>query len=248
MGQLALNSDIIPVARDREPSLLEAIIQATQNPAIDVGKLNALFDFKLRIEQRDAEIAFNQALGELLPKLPRIVKDKSIDLGRGRPIPFGSYEQVMKYVNPLLKAHGFTASFTSEDADHSVVIIMTFRHIAGHSEKSKMRLAPDKGPGRNENQAVGSSRSYAKRYLICDFLNIVFIGEDKNGSSGDGVTQCITHEQINQILDMLIACGLEGERARSFLDFMGVKRIEEITREDYSKAIEGLKKKRGQAK
>jgi ERF superfamily protein len=244
-GQLALNPDVIPVP-DEQPSLLAVIIQATKDPSIDVQKLNALFDFKLRIEQRDAEIAFNQALADLLPRLPRIVKDKEIKLGAGKgTIPFASYEQVMRIVGPLLHNAGFTESFTSEDTDSGVLMTLTVRHRAGHAVTSKLRLPPDAGPGRNNNQAIGSARSYAKRYLICDFLNIVFVGEDMDGA---GVTQCITHEQINQILDMLLHCGLGGPKAKPFLEFMGVQKVEEIVREDYPKAMEALKKKRGQPK
>jgi hypothetical protein len=44
-----------------------------------------------------------------------------------------------------------------------------------------MVLQLDTGPGRNQNQAMGSTLSYGKRYTAEMLLNIVREGEDTDG-------------------------------------------------------------------
>ncbi|WP_371924668.1 ERF family protein [Pseudomonas sp. R5(2019)] len=45
-------------------------------------------------------------------------------------------------------------------------------HRDGHREQTAMLLPVDIGKGRNAVQAVGSSTTYGKRYVMCALLNI----------------------------------------------------------------------------
>src|SRR5690242_9609970 len=99
----------------RPQTVLEIIADAATNPQVDPAKLAALFDLKERVDARDAEMAFNQAFARLQPKLPRVKKNGTIDLGRGgKAISFAKWEDVDAVIRPLLTEEGFSLSFTSK--------------------------------------------------------------------------------------------------------------------------------------
>ena len=102
-----------------------------------------------------------------------------------------------------------------------------------------MQLPPDAGPGRNGLQAIGSSRSYGKRYLACDILNLITEGADDNGNS----VGFITDQQYDALLTLMAQCGMDQsvERKAAFLTYMKAKTLAEIQRRDFRKAEEALK-------
>lgn len=57
------------VVAEEPRSLLAAIVQLASNPAVDVQKLDALLNMQERMERRQAEVEFNQALGRLSMKM-----------------------------------------------------------------------------------------------------------------------------------------------------------------------------------
>jgi hypothetical protein len=60
-------------------------------------------------------------------------------------------------------------------------------HRDGHREQTTMTLPADIGKGRNEVQAVGSSTTYGKRYVMCALLNITTSEvRDDDAQSADG--------------------------------------------------------------
>jgi hypothetical protein len=76
---------------------------------------------------------------------------------------------------------GFTLSFDSKPHDRGITITGTLLHRDGHSRSATMLLDEDRGPGRNNLQAMGSTLSYGKRYTAEMLLNIVREGDDKDG-------------------------------------------------------------------
>ena len=223
-------------------NMLEVIQMAASDPRVDVGKLSALLDLKERIDARDAEIAFNQAFARMQPRLPRIKKNGSIDLGKGKPLSFARYEDIDYAIRPVLTEEGFTLSFTSEPTDKGVLMTATLAHAQGHSRSSRMQLPPDAGPGRNALQAIGSSHSYGKRYLTAGILNLIMEGADDDARS----VGYITDQQLDSIMDLTHECGMDKDAASmsKFLEYMSAKAPREILARDYKKAVTALESKR----
>ena len=108
------------VAR-REPSLMDIIASVAASPTADVAKMRELLALRLDIERRDAEIAFNQAMARLQPRLPRVKKNGSIDFGGGKPaMKFARWEDIDTAIRPLLTEEGFSLSFTAQPAPSGV--------------------------------------------------------------------------------------------------------------------------------
>ena len=227
----------------REPSIMEIIAAVAANPDADVAKMRELLALKLDVERRDAEIAFNQAMARLQPRLPRVKKNGSIDFGGGKPaMKFARWEDIDTAIRPLLTEEGFSLSFTGQPTPTGVIMTCTVSHILGHSKSSQMQLPPDTGPGRNALQAIGSAHSYGKRYLTLDMLNIITEGEDSDG----GKAYPLTSEQLNNVRSMVDACELKGQPLKAFLTFAGAASVEMIQQHRYDDVMQALRKKQKQ--
>ena len=234
------------VAR-REPSIMEIISAVAANPEVDVAKMRELLALKLDVERRDAEIAFNQAMARVQPRLPRVKKNGRIsypgkDGHAGMNTPYARWEDIDTAIRPLLTEEGLSLSFTAQPSPSGVLMTCTISHIQGHSKSSQMQLPPDAGSGRNALQAIGSSHSYGKRYLTLDMLNIITEGEDSDG----GKAYPLTADQLNNVRSMVDACELKGQPLKAFLTFAGAATVEMIQQLRYEDVMQALRKKQKQ--
>lgn len=187
--------------------LLNAIVQLASNPAIDVAKLSALMEMQERMEARDAERQFNEAMFRVQSKLKPMLKQGTVDLGSGK----GSYkflrrEDLDDELRPIAAAEGFSWSFTQKPAPSGgMTVYIHVRHIAGHTQVSEMELPPDTGPGRSPLQARVSTISFCERVLTEMAFNIVRRGADDDGKLG-GV-KFIPPEQVQELAELCKKAG-----------------------------------------
>lgn len=188
-------------------SLLDRAIAAGHNdPAYlreVIGMQRDLIQIQRETDSDDSVKAFNRALHGAQAMMPRVVKHGVISLGTGKgSIPFAKWEDVDAVLRPLQKEFGFSVTF-SEIAvtEFGTTWEATHRHILGYSQTNRITLARDSGPGRNAVQSSGSTSSYAKRYLVENFFNIVREDEDDDGKKGGA--RFITTEQVAQLQTLL---------------------------------------------
>jgi hypothetical protein len=226
----------VAIAAAQPGSMLTVIQAAATNPLVDVTKMQALLEMQFKLEERQAERSFNQALARVTKGMPRIQKNGLIDLGvdkqsnkaRGA-IPFARWEDMDAIIRPRLEEEGFTLSFNSaprQGDGGGAVVSGTLLHECGHSRTVSIPLPLDSGPGRNNLQAMGSTLSYGKRYCTEMLLNIVREGADDDGKSGG--TRYITEAQADEVRALMKQAG---RQEGAFLDrlFSGdVRSVEEI--------------------
>lgn len=212
-------------------SILAVIERAASNPEIDVTKMQQLLDMQERIMAKQAEIEFNESMAELQPKLPAIHKSK-----KGHNSSYAPYDEIDKVVRPLYTEAGFSISFDSKKDGGVCTYFATVSHRAGHSKTAQIELPADTSGSKNAIQAMGSTVSYAKRYLICMLFNIVTTDEDTDGRD------VVTHEQAVEI-DQLINDVKADKKA--FLKILGVEDVRDIPASSYQSAIVMLKQKKG---
>jgi hypothetical protein len=162
--------------------------------------------------------------------MPRVKKNGSIELGEdkkgnSRAIPFATWEDVDDVVRPIMHRHGFSVTFSSDNKNEmGITWTATHRHVAGHSEQNSMILPLDTGPGRSPIQAAGSTNSYAKRYLVEDFYNIVREKADDDGHAA-GV-KFLTAAQVDELTALLRET--KTETGRWLQAVPGTRSLEEI--------------------
>jgi hypothetical protein len=231
-----LKPENLPVPSEHK-EMMTLIERALIDPAITPEKLNGLYDFKLRLDSRAAEIEANGAFALVITKMPRIKKNGMIDYGKGqKPIPYGKWEDVQDAIRPVYEAEGFTLSFDNENREGGGLIVHAIlRHANGHVFKSSMPVPLDTSGGKQNVQGMGSSSSYGQRYATKSLFNLVFEGEDDDGARA-GI-ELITLEQCKVINALLESTKADTTR---FFQYMEVAEVASVQKKDYARALNAL--------
>lgn len=236
-----------PTGVVQTPSVLEIFAALAGNPNIDPLRIQQLMELQKWAEERDAQKQYIAAMNQLQNVLPKITKRGKIEFeskrtGTSQSTPYAKFEDVMTAIGPLLREHGFTVSFgTKPLAEKGVGILIecTLHHMAGHSETNSMPLPLDTSGSKNSIQAVGSTLSYGKRYLLSAALNLITEGEDNDDAGLDFIDE----RQTNNIIDLVSAAEMDAASQSKFMEYMKAKIISEIHKRDYAKAITALQAK-----
>ena len=165
--------------------LITALERATRDPNVDPAKLSALLDVYERVSNRNAEVAFNQAMKDMQPELPIIPKR-----GRAhRDTPYALLEDMQTLCRPVTSKFGFSEGYEVGRADNAdVVVTCVIRHQGGHKTRTTMQAPVDSTGSKNAVQAVGSTTAYLKRYTYAAGYNIIIQGDesDDDGQLGGG--------------------------------------------------------------
>ena len=223
-------------------AFLAVIAAAARDPQVDVAKMRALLEMHERLMKSQAEIAYNEAMARLQPKLPRIVKGRKIEVKGSLRSKYAAYEDIDKSVRPLLDEEGFSISYTTEQVGKETKIIMTIRHRMGHKERSEITLPFDKSEFRSEVQSLGSTVSFGKRYALCMALNIVTVNEDDDGQAAGWLTP----EQRKNVEEMILACEMTPTQHAAFLKFAEADTLAQIRARAYDRVMAALRAKEKQ--
>jgi hypothetical protein len=143
-------------------------------------------------------------------------------------------------LRPLLAKHGFAISFASVDNKDSITITGTLSGW-GWERTSTYTLPPDAGPGRNALQARGSSRRYAKRYIVDDLVNVVRKGKDDDAKGA--MEALIDATQVKELVTLIKATATD---EAAFLKVMvsGAESLQDIRQRDFPRLIMALREKK----
>lgn len=247
-----MTDNSLTLANDAIGNTLALIERMAVNKDVDADKMGKLLDLQIRVMDRQAEMDFNRAFGELMPLIPRIKKDGSVSypVDKNKPdgpkkeaFKFATYEQIDSVIRPLLQEKGFSLTFSSEPKEGGGLLVhATLSHIGGHHRTATIPVALDTSGGKNNIQGIGSSFSYGKRYGTYMLLNLVAEGDDDDGQKGGMVF--IDDKSVKAINDLI-------EETKSnrdaFMQMMGVVDIANILASDYAKAVNALMAKKRKA-
>lgn len=209
----------------QDTSFLTLLDKALSKEDFNTDTLSKMLDMQERIMTKNAEMAFNNAMSEMQPKLPIIQKSKKAHNSNYAP-----YEEIEKQVRPIYTKYGFSIGYNSKSENGDITFYGTLSHKDGHSKTAEIQLKADTSGSKNDIQAMGSSVSYAKRYLLGMLLNVVTADDDNDGNS----FEYINDAQIAE-LDRLIEETKSNEVG--FLSTMKVDYMGEIKKSDYKKAF-----------
>jgi hypothetical protein len=191
-----------------------------------------------------AREAFMEHFAALSAELPQVERDGTVALVKdGREVgryAFTTIENMDTILRPLLAKHGFAISFASVDNKESITITGTLSGW-GWERTSTYTLPPDAGPGRNALQARGSSRRYAKRYIVDDLCNVVRKGKDDDARGA--MEALIDATQIKELVDLIKATATD---EAAFLKTMvsGAESLQDIRQRDFPRLVMALREKK----
>lgn len=166
--------------------LIQSIVRAARDPAVDVDKMERLCALHERITARQAEKEFNEALRVMQSKLPPVIKTSR---NPSTNSDYAKLEHIQDVVNPVLFEHGFSLSFGTDKSElpehYGVTALLS--HSGGHSRPYRCDVPSDThGPkglqNKTKTHGFGSAMSYGERYLMKLIFNIRLIGEDDDGN------------------------------------------------------------------
>jgi ERF superfamily protein len=237
-GELTTLEPPAPIQREAA-TVIDVIARAAADPSIDVNKLERLLVIQQQIMADQRRTAFMGALARLQEKLPQIAKSGTIlDRDGKERNRFAKIEDIDRVIRPMCAKEGFSFAFDSQPGASGIQYSCTMAHRDGHSETKMLTLPVDAGAGRNAVQSIGSTTSYARRYLLGMHLNLVTRDEDDDGSAHGA--EPVTPEQAAHLR---AECARVGGNEARFLNWLAAPSFEEIRAANYSRAVKFLEEK-----
>lgn len=173
-------NDIVKNDNHISSSMIEVISKAASNPEVDIHKMEKLLDMQERIMNKQSEMQFNSAVAQMQNDIPVISENGEIKVNGVVRSKYATFDDILKASKPVMKEHGLAVTFKVDTSEGFVKVVGILMHVSGHREETTMTLPFDNSGSKNNVQAMGSSISYGKRYVICAMLNIA-TGDDNDG-------------------------------------------------------------------
>lgn len=217
------------------------LLQSALEKGVTPDELRQWMDLRDRWVKEQAEAQFAQAMNACQLEMPDVVKDANNPFLKSK---YAKQESVNRAIRPVYTAHGFSLSYTSEPSPINgyVRIHCDCSHVGGCTKRYSGDFAVDGtgmkgGSNMNAIQGMGSTFSYARRYLALLIFNISIVDEDTDG--GPPPTR-ITPDQIDWLEKLLEDSGADRSK---FLKWVNIDRLELMPSRDYPKAEAMLKRK-----
>jgi hypothetical protein len=190
LAQQPQQAQPLAVQRSQEASnLIQVIADAARDPAVDINKMERLWEMHERMKNRAAEEAFNAAMNKAQAEMGRVAADAANPQTKSL---YATYGKLDAMVRPVYTRNGFSVSFDEgEGAPEGHLRMLAYvSHSAGHTRTYKADI-PNDGKGAKggdvmtKTHATGAGKSYGKRYMLKDIFNIA-IGEEDNDGNGEG--------------------------------------------------------------
>jgi hypothetical protein len=171
-------------------TLLAVIARAAKDPDTDVDKLERLMAMFERVEAKNAERAFNDAMNAAQKEMRPVSADAENPQTRSRYATFAKLDGALR---PIYLKHGFSLSYDEGESpkpDH-VRVLCYCSHNAGHTRTYHRDMPADgKGPKGNDvmtkTHAAGAAGSYGARYLLKGIFNVAIGEHDDDGNGAQG--------------------------------------------------------------
>lgn len=178
------------IAQVEPASLLNLVARAASDPGTDVAKMQALIEMQERILTRESRAEYMRAMARVAAALEPVRKDAvNPSFGKG----YASLGAIDTAIRPIYTEHGFSVAYGTVDAPPGHIgVSCTVSHESGYSETLALHAPLDTqtgGRARTPVQAVGSTVSYLRRYLVSMAFNVATADDDDGEASRRAVSQ-----------------------------------------------------------
>lgn len=176
-----------------------------------VDQLDKLLDLQLKWDAEQARRAFVAAMAEFKAEAG------GITIAKSKEVKFKTNTGTTEYVHaelhditralvPVLAKHGLSHSWNVSQANTGITVECIMSHRAGHSERVAMTAPADASGGKNNIQAIASTKTYLERYTLLAATGMATGGELDNDGRGAEPAAEVTYitEEQQQILRDLI--------------------------------------------
>ncbi len=177
----------LPAAQpDESTAIISMIERAARDPAVDIDKMQRLFEMHERIESRRAETAFNAAMASAQAELGPVAKNVRNTHTNSK---YADLDAVYDACQPIITKHGFGKSFgtrKSERGEGYVLVYCDVTHTGGFCKRYESDLPLDVAGSQGKVnktalQAFGSTTTYGRRYMTLLIFDVVTM-DDNDGN------------------------------------------------------------------
>lgn len=236
---------------DYGASLLDVIARAASDPNVDIDKMERLIAMQERIQARDAELAFNNAMNAAQAEMRPIAANASNPQTRSRYATFDKLDRVLR---PIYTAHGFSLSFDEGESPkpEHVRVLCYVAHIGGHT-RTYHRDMPADGKGAKggdvmtKTHAAGAAGSYGARYLLKGIWNVAVGDEDEDGNEPRQRNAPKLVSDADAVLIGQYCQALGGDTLGAMLKAYSVESIPDLTEKQAKAVLNRLKDRMAEA-
>ena len=194
--QLTTTNEALPI--EQASATINAIERICLNPEMDVEKLERMLDMQERVLDRQAEQQFQVDMANMQAEMPVIERNGKIEVNKVVRSRYAKFEDINRAVLPVMQKYGFSITFETQQSDAYINIIGVLRHKSGHKQSTQLQIPYDTSGAKNAVQAVGSSVSYGKRYVMSALLNITSTDDDDDGQAAMPAVDLFAHNMAVQ--------------------------------------------------
>lgn len=242
---------VVPLPQ-KPASMLEIIARASTDPTVNVDKMNAILDFKQRVEKEEAENAFHAAMKVAKREFGVVVKDKPNPSTNSK---YATLENVSKVIDPILSQNGFSLSFAMEQSplpEHYRIVCDCTHTEHGKAVSFTKRFVYDtvcdavgmKGnPTKTKIHGIQSAVTYARRNLKLMIFDVAVVGHDDDAAAaGNAAMRSISDAQFDCLMKAIDDVGADKS---AFCNFFEIDGINKLPTKDYDRAMEMIARKAG---
>jgi hypothetical protein len=169
-------------------ALMSFIERAAKDETFDVQKFEVLLRLQMEVSDKQAKRAFNAAMAVAQSEMMPVIRTaQNRHLGN----KYAKLEDIDREMRPIYTRHGFSVRFGSAASprEGDMRITCTVAHADGYSEENHLD-APSSVLGSQGGrmavtpvQAVGSTITYLRRYLLTMVFNLVLEDDDDDGEA-----------------------------------------------------------------
>lgn len=223
--------------------MMELAIQKGVEGVEALERLSALLERQMDREARQAFNAAMLAVQQHMDANPVPVRGAVTVSKSGTTRPYPLLEDIQRTLNPVCAEHGISYGFDTETRDKAFVIILTIRHVMGHSETVRTTLPLDQSGSKNNVQGVGSTESYGMRYGLIKAFGLTRYLHDDDGAGGDVEPDVVSDEQLAHLADLLDEVKANVDLGK-FFGYFGIEALGEMPAARYEEAKGMLERKR----
>jgi hypothetical protein len=225
-------------------SLLQVIAAAARDPKVDIDKMERLLQMQERVQDKEAEQAFNVALNAAQKEMRPIAANASNPQTRSK---YATFDQLDKRLRPIYTDNGFSLSFDEADSpkDQHVRVVCYVSHVAGHT-RTYHRDMPADGKGAKggdvmtKTHAAGAAGSYGARYLLKGIFNVA-VGEDDE--DGNDVLPVINDDEVARLKKLIEATSSNVPLLMQACGLAKSTKVEALTLAGYERCKDALESK-----
>ena len=177
-------NDMVPT----NTAMMSFIDRAVRDPTFSVDKMERLLTLQQDLMKESARHDFNVAMSAVQAELQTVTRDRDNPHTRSR---YATMQALDASARPIYTQHGFSVRFGTAAAPWEgwVRVTCELSHIGGYSEQHHLDGPLDVTGSQGKSnktgiQAIGSTVSYLRRYLLMLVLNLVTADEaDDDGEA-----------------------------------------------------------------